>query len=138
MISSKDTGEERVMLSKSDNIEIMINDKVDEVIEKLFSITSFQILNWVGNINEGSDFVFDCVHLFYYKCHKINPNRVRSYIDWHTGIPGLWTQELDAGLWMLDTGHWALDTGLWTMDSGHWTLSFTVSEQNQNPVSDST
>ena len=33
---------------------------------------------------------------------------------WHTGIPGLWTQELDAEL---------------------WTLSLTVVEQNQNPVS---
>ena len=29
----------------------------------------------------GSDFVFDCVHLLYYKCHKINPNRGGSYID---------------------------------------------------------
>ena len=33
-ISSKDTDEECVMHSKSDNIEIMIYDKVDEVIEK--------------------------------------------------------------------------------------------------------
>ena len=31
-ISSKDTHEERVMHSKRDNIEIMINDKVDEII----------------------------------------------------------------------------------------------------------
>ena len=37
-ISSKDIGKERVMHSKSDNIEIMINEKVDEVIT---SITSF-------------------------------------------------------------------------------------------------
>ena len=29
----------------------------------------------------GSDFIFDCVHLLYYKCHKINPNRGGSYID---------------------------------------------------------
>ena len=28
----------------------------------------------------GSDFVFDYVHLLYYKCHNINPNR-GSYID---------------------------------------------------------
>ena len=33
-ISSNDTDEECVMHSKSDNIEIMIDDKVDEVIEK--------------------------------------------------------------------------------------------------------
>ena len=23
---------------------------------------------------------------------------------WHTEIPGLWTQELDVGLWTLDSG----------------------------------
>ena len=26
-------------------------------------------------------FLFDYVHLLYYKCHKINPNRGGSYID---------------------------------------------------------
>ena len=40
----------------------------------------------------------------------------------HTGIPGLWTQELDAGLWTLDSGRWTLDTGRWTLDAGLWTL----------------
>ena len=33
---------------------------------------------------EGSDSmkgIFDYVHLLYYKCHKINPNRSGSYID---------------------------------------------------------
>ena len=30
---------------------------------------------------KGSEFVFDYVYLLYYKCHKINPNRSRSYID---------------------------------------------------------
>ena len=35
-ISSKDTDEEFVMHSKSDNMEIMIGDKSDEVIEKRF------------------------------------------------------------------------------------------------------
>ena len=29
----------------------------------------------------GSDFVFRYVHLLYYKCHKINFNRGRSYIN---------------------------------------------------------
>ena len=32
-ISSKDTDEERVMHSKSDNIEIIIHDKADEVMK---------------------------------------------------------------------------------------------------------
>ena len=30
---------------------------------------------------KGSDVIFDCVHLLYYKCHKTNLNRGRSYID---------------------------------------------------------
>ena len=30
---------------------------------------------------KGSDFVFNYLHLLYYKCHKINPNRCESYID---------------------------------------------------------
>ena len=41
----------------------------------------------------------------------------------HNRIPGLWTQELDAGLWTLDSGRWTLDAGLWTLDSGRWTLN---------------
>ena len=28
-----------------------------------------------------SEFVFDCLHLLYFKCHKINPNRGGSFID---------------------------------------------------------
>ena len=40
-ISSKDTDEERVMHSKSNSIEIMINDKADKVIEKLFQFLLF-------------------------------------------------------------------------------------------------
>ena len=30
---------------------------------------------------KGSEFVFDYVHLLYYKFHEINPNRGGSYID---------------------------------------------------------
>ena len=30
---------------------------------------------------KASEFVFDYVHLLYYKCHKMNPNRSGSYID---------------------------------------------------------
>ena len=49
---------------------------------------------------------------------------------WHTGIPGLWTQELDAWPWTLDSGRWTLDSerwvldaARWTLDAGHWTLN---------------
>ena len=39
----------------------------------------------------------------------------------HTGIPGLWTQELDAGLWTLDCKHQTLHAGLWKLISETWT-----------------
>ena len=30
---------------------------------------------------KDTEFVFDYVQLFHYKCHKVNPNRGGSYID---------------------------------------------------------
>ena len=51
-MSSKDNDEECVMHSKGDNIEIMINDKADEVNKELFQ----SLLSWYQirseNINE--------------------------------------------------------------------------------------
>ena len=41
-ISSKETNEESVMHSKSDNIEIMIYDKADEAIQELFELLLFR------------------------------------------------------------------------------------------------
>ena len=37
--------------------------------------------NNLENLKKGSEFVFDFVHLLYYKCHKINLSRSGSYID---------------------------------------------------------
>ena len=53
----KDNDGQRVMHSKSDNIEIKINDKRDEVIEKIFRslLSSYQLV-WVGNINKRKRF----------------------------------------------------------------------------------
>ena len=39
---------------KIDNIEIMTNDKADEVIEELFQSLLFQVSKWIGKINERS------------------------------------------------------------------------------------
>ena len=64
-ISSKDNDKERVMLLKSDNIEIFVNHKADEVIEELFhSPFSRHQIGLVTSM-KGRDFVFDCVHLLY-------------------------------------------------------------------------
>ena len=61
------------MHSKSDNIEIIINDEADEVIKELFDSLKNRYQNYLESI-KGSEFVFDYVQLLYYKCHKINPN----------------------------------------------------------------
>ena len=72
--------EERLMHSKSDNIEIIISDEADEVIKKLFDSLQNRYQNNLQSMR-GSDFVFDYVQLLYYKCHKINLNRGGSYTD---------------------------------------------------------
>ena len=80
-ISSKNNDEEPVMHSKSDNIEIMIKDKVNEVIEKLFDLLLNKYQIGLETLMRGSDFIYDCVHLLHSRCHKINFKRGRSYID---------------------------------------------------------
>ena len=44
-VSSKDTDEERIIHSKSDNIEVKINDEANEVIKELFEslLSRYQI-----------------------------------------------------------------------------------------------
>ena len=72
------------MHSKSDNIEIMINDEADEVMKNLFDSLKSGYQNNLESM-KGSEFVFDYVQLLYYKCHKTNFNRDGSYIsspDW--------------------------------------------------------
>ena len=62
----------------------MINDEADEAIKELFDSLKNRYQNNLKSM-KGSEFVFDYVHLLYYKCHKINPNRSGSYInspDW--------------------------------------------------------
>ena len=71
VISSKDTDEERVLNSKSNNIEIMINDEPDGVIEEIFRLLLSKYQIGLETSMRSSEFVFDCVHLLYYKCYKI-------------------------------------------------------------------
>ena len=82
-----DNGEKHVMHSKSDNMEIMINDEEDEVIKRLFDSLKNRYLNNIKSMKD-SDFVFDYIHLLCHKCYKINPNGGGSYID----SPG-WTKK---------------------------------------------
>ena len=68
------------MHSKTDNINVMMNDKADEVIKELFDSLKNKYQSNLESI-KGSEFIFDYVPLLYYKCHKINPNCTESYID---------------------------------------------------------
>ena len=53
------------MHSKSDNIEIMTNDKANEVIKELFeSLLSRYQIDLEATM-ESSDFILDCVNLLY-------------------------------------------------------------------------
>ena len=79
-IYSIDNDEECAMHSKSDNIEIMINDEADEVIKVLLDSLKNRYQKNLESM-KGSEFVFNYVHLLYYKCHKINPSRGVSYRD---------------------------------------------------------
>ena len=79
-ICSIDNDEEHVMHSRSDNIEIMINDEADEVIKELIDSLKNRYQNNLESV-KGSEFVLDYVHLLYYKCHKINTNCGGSYMD---------------------------------------------------------
>ena len=75
------------MHSQSDNLKIISNDKIDEAIEELLESILNRYQDNLEKLMRSSDFVFDYLHLFYYKCHKINPNCGGSYIyiysaDW--------------------------------------------------------
>ena len=71
-ISSKDDDEERVMHSKSNNIEFMSYDNANVVVNKLFGSPLFRYQTELKTSMRGTDFIFDSVQLLYYKCHKIN------------------------------------------------------------------
>ena len=55
---------------KKTKIEIMISNNADEVIKELFDSLKNRYQNNLESM-KGSEFVFDYVHLMYYKCHKI-------------------------------------------------------------------
>ena len=69
------------MYSKSDNTDIVIYDKADEVIQDLFQspFSKYQIGLEISM--KGRDFIFDCVNVLYHKCHKIYLKRSGSYIN---------------------------------------------------------
>ena len=63
MIANNDTNEEQIMHSQNDNIEIMLNDKADEVIKELFKSILYRYQIALKITMKGNNFVFDCVDL---------------------------------------------------------------------------
>ena len=57
----------------------MISDETDEITEKFFDSLKNKYQSNLQSMR-GSEFTFDYVKLFYYKCHKINLNLGGSYI----------------------------------------------------------
>ena len=78
-MSWKDVEEERVMHSKSGNIEFMSCYNEIEVTDQLFE--SFLSRYQIGfeTSMRGSDFIFDSVQLLYFKCHKLTLENVDIY-----------------------------------------------------------
>ena len=68
------------MHSKSDKIEIMISDEADEVVKDLFDSLKNRYQNDLKSMKD-IEFVFDYVHLLYYKYHDMNRNCGEPYID---------------------------------------------------------
>ena len=63
----------------------LINDKADEVVEKLLQLLLSRYQSWLETSMKYNDFIFDCVHSLYYKYHEINANSCGPYInspDW--------------------------------------------------------
>ena len=64
-MSCTGTDEERVMHSKSDNIEVMIFDKAYEVIQELFEALLSRYQTDLKESMKGSEFVFNCINLLH-------------------------------------------------------------------------
>ena len=80
-ISFKDSEETRSMLTKSHNIAIMVGNKTDRIIEKLFESL---LQNYKKDLEEsmrGSQFVRDSIDLLYYHLRRISLKRGGSYVD---------------------------------------------------------
>ena len=80
-ISFKDSEETHSMHAESHNIEIMMANKTDRIIEKLFESL---LQNYKKDLEEsmrGSEFVRDSIDLLNYHLRRISLKRGGSYVD---------------------------------------------------------
>ena len=82
VISSKDSDETRIIHTKSENIEIMMGSKTDEIIIELSKSLLQKYQEELEESMKESEFIFDSVNLFYYHLQKTSLDRTKSlYID---------------------------------------------------------
>ena len=60
----------------------MINDGEDKAIEELFQSVLSRCQSGLETSIKSSNFIFVCVNLLQYKCHRINFNCGGSYTDY--------------------------------------------------------
>ena len=80
-ISSKDSDETRTIHTKSNNVEIIISSKTDEIIEDLFESFLQKYQEGLEESMRGSKFAYDSVRTLYYNLYKVSLSRDGSYID---------------------------------------------------------
>ena len=70
------------MHTKSDNIEIIMGSKTDDIIDELLKPFLQKYQEGLEKSKRGNEFIFDSVYLLYYNLQKISLNRKgSSYID---------------------------------------------------------
>ena len=80
-ISSKDFDETQTMLTKSNNVEIMMGSETDEIIKDLFESFLQKYQEELEESMRGSEFANDSVDVLYYDLNKVSFSRGGSYID---------------------------------------------------------
>ena len=80
-ISSKDSDETRTMHAKSNNVEIMMGNEVNEIIKELCKSFLQRYQEELEESMRGSEFIFDAVGVLHYNLNKISFSRGGSYID---------------------------------------------------------
>ena len=71
----------RTMHTKSDNIEIMMDNETDQIIKESFKSLLQRYQKGLEEKMRGIELVFDGADLLHYKLHKISLNRSGSDID---------------------------------------------------------
>ena len=81
LIFSEDSDENCTMHAESDNAEIVMGSKTNEIIEELFKSFLQRYQEGLEESMRGSEFIFDSVDALYYDVNKISLSRGGSYID---------------------------------------------------------